>query len=436
MYSRWLHWNHRLRLTALLTATVSVSLAIVFLFVMVLVREQALQRRFLDLETSVQSISHEPVNRHTLREVKEDFPGLDVAVFSPNGELLESTTQRTLPFVEGRLKKGDSLTYGIRIGSTVVVGVTSWAETEAGLRQLAWVLAGLWLPLILLTAGVSWYCGGLVLRPVKELVVSAQRLSGASEGEALATTDRAEFASLTESLNQLIARVRHAASLQEQFASDAAHELRTPLALLRTRIETNLQRDRTPQEHIASQSAMLKQIERLTSIVETLLCSARQQARDSVVVDFGSAVRAAVEDWAESRDWPAARIRVETQSCRAQISHGEVAIVVRNVLDNGARHSPENSALEVKVVSTGGQIELTVRDFGHGLTDEEMARAFERFYRSDEGRGRQEGGSGIGLAVVKRIVQAAGGEVGFVPVDSGALISLTLPVADDANQKG
>lgn len=429
---RWLNLNHRARLSTLLTVTVSAALGSVFVAVVFLVREQALNRRFAELEGSVKRISREWTSPDSLREVQDDFPGVDVAVYTNDGRLLATTTKKPLQLVRGRVKTGDVLTYGLPDGQNVFVGMGSWVETEAGLRQLALVLAALWLPLTLLTAAVSWYGGGLVLRPVTELVASAERLSGSADGQSLTTTDRADFAALAKTLNQLIDRVRHSASLQEQFASDAAHELRNPLALLRTRIETNLMRERSADEHIASQRALIKQIDRLTAIVESLLYSARQSSRTSHAVNFGDASRAAIEEWAELRDWPEARLHLRIESCDAHLSKEEIGIIVRNLLDNGARHSSEDSPLEVTVTSQNGLVSLAVRDFGPGLTGEEMDLAFERFYRSDAGRSRQEGGTGIGLAVVRRIVESHRGTVGFEPIDVGARIRVSVPKSENS----
>ncbi len=427
MYSRWLNWNHRLRLTTLLTATVSVALAAVFLLVVLFVREQAQGRRFDELERSVTRISKEWESPDSLREVNEDFPGVEVAVYTKTGALISSTTKKTPPLVKGRSRSADVLVYGIPLGTNVFVGVSSWTETEAGLEQLSLVLAALWLPLTLLTAAVSWYGGGLVLRPVRELVASATMLSGTTQGETLSTTDRAEFASLADSLNQLIERVRHSASLQEQFASDAAHELRTPLALMQSRVETNLKRPRSFDEHIASQKAVLKHVERLTSIVEALLISARQLDPSPTLLDFGEAVQVAAQEWAELREWPSAQLRLEIGSCPVHISREETGIILCNLLDNGANHSRDNARLEVSVKREGHAVLLIVRDFGDGLTAEEMTHAFERFYRSCEGRSRRDGGAGIGLAVVKKIVESRGGHCHFIPVEKGALMQVTLP---------
>lgn len=423
----WLNRNLRRRLTAILTISVSVALGLVFLVVVLLVREQALNRRFSEMESDLKRVSREWSNLETLREIREDFPGLEITVFDRNGHVVASTTKQPPKLLQGHQKHGDTLAVGLRDDKATLVGVASWEETETGLRQLALVLALLWLPLTALTAAVAWYGGGLVMRPVSELVASAERLSGNADGERLQTTDGAEFAALAHTLNQLIERVRGAASLQEQFASDAAHELRTPLALLRTRIEVNIQKDRSPEEHVIAQKAMLRQIDRLASIVAALLATARKQTQTTQVSEFGSAVRAAVNDWLALTQRPASSLQVDIADCTSTMSLEETGIVVHNLLDNAARHSPESAPIQLRVCCSDGIISLVVRDFGTGLTGEAMTMAFERFYRADEGRNRQDGGAGIGLAVVKRIVESHRGSIAFEPVEVGAMVILRLP---------
>lgn len=429
MFLQWQNWNLKSRLTAMLTVTVSIGLALVFMVVVFLVREQALNRRFSEIEKDVKRISGEWSTPNAFPELQEDYPGLEVTVFKPNGEILASTTKRPPLNIVGRQKSGDTLTFGYRHADSNFVGVASWVETEAGLHQLAFVLAILWLPLTAVTAAVAWHVGGLIMRPVSELVASAEKLSGTAEGEILHTTDGAEFAALAHSLNQLIARVRRVGSLQEQFASDAAHELRTPLAMLQTRIEVNLQNERTSQEHVNAQRAMLRQIDRLASIVGALLRTARQNGETPQIEDFSNAVRVAASEWVELTQWPKSAIQIEIEECSSTISQDEISIILRNLLDNAASHSPEGSSIQLRVTCSGDMITLTVGDCGPGLKAEAMTRAFERFYRTEEARGRQNGGAGIGLAVVKRIVESHAGSVEFMAVENGALVRLILPSA-------
>jgi len=412
----------------MLTATVSVALALVFVLVLCFVSDQALTRRYSELRNCVNRVAHEYTGQASLDEEQEDYPGIELFVFSPDGTRVASTSKYAPSMSIGAHQIGDQLTFGSSSGSKTFVAMSSWVETKQGLQQITVVLALLWLPLTLLTAGAAWYGGGLVLRPVTELVTSAERISGSDDAIVLTTTDTAEFAELATSLNQLIARVRHASLLQEQFASDAAHELRNPLAILRMRIEANLMRERTPDEHVASQAKMLCQLERLTATVEALLRSARQASPGSDMIDPGDAVVAASTDWAELTGWPAERLKIEVASCNAKIDPDEVAIILRNLLDNAARHAPTGTPIEIQVVETGGSVRLSVLDFGPGISAKDADKIFERFYRSDEARDRRHGGAGIGLAIVKRVAESHGGTARLEVTDIGTRITVELPV--------
>ena len=420
-------WSLRTRLTGLLAFTVSIALGIVFVLVNFYLRNQSLERRFRELEEKVSVISRDPVDDATLRENKEDFPGIELYVYHNDGRPIASTTKSVPAMHIGRFKTGDQLSFGIAFKDRITVGVSSWSETNTGLQQLAFVLLVLWLLLTVVTAFVAWYGSGMMLQPVKELVRSAEKLSGRSTGEILQTSDTAEFAELADRLNQLISRVHQSALLQEQFASDAAHELRNPLAILRTRIEANLLRDRSISEHVESQQRMLHQVDRLSAIVESLLRSARQLSREVEPIDFAYAVTSAVNQWQDLSAWPDEQIQVKCAPSWARIQIDEVEIIVRNLLDNSARYSPSGAIIEISVAVEGERIGLTVRDYGTGIPAKEFVRVFDRFYRSDEARDRTHGGAGIGLAVVKRIVEARGGSVFPQAVSTGTLMVVTLP---------
>ncbi|MBS1725628.1 MAG: HAMP domain-containing protein [Armatimonadetes bacterium] len=423
--------SHRLRLTGMLTVSVSITLGLVFLAVFAIVRSQTMERRLTELSKSVERVAHEWNGPASLSEEKEDFPGSDFTVFARDGAVLASTSVKPLLLVHGSQKIRHQLYAGIDYKDVTVVGSLSWLETEAGLKQLALVLAGLWLPITILAGAVAWYGGGLVLRPVTELVSSADRLSSWSDERLLETTDHAEFAHLAQSLNQMIGRVRHAAKVQEQFASDAAHELRSPLAVLRTGIEATLLNPRTPEQHEEALRSMLGQVERLGSIVETLLASARADSDPVPPLALEPIVARIVDDWRISRDWDASRVVFSGRPESALVSEDELAIVVRNFLDNAARYSPTDRPIEVRVEPMDSEVRLSVRDFGPGLSTEAKTQAFQRFYRVDEARNRQDGGVGIGLAVVKRIVESRGGRVGFENPSEGTLVWAVFPKMEE-----
>jgi signal transduction histidine kinase len=428
MFSGMLRWNLRLRLAVLLTFSVAIGLGLVFAFVLVVLRQQALDRRFAELERSVARIGREWSGPSSLIEEHEDFPEFDFTVSKPEGSVLASTTKTPQVFQAGRAKKDHRLFVGSFNGQLNVMGTVSWTETEAGLKQLGFVLMGLWLPLVALTAAVAWYGGGMVLHPVKELVGSADRLSIRSERGLLETTDRAEFAALAESLNKMVTRVRRSAQVQEQFAADAAHELRSPLALLRTRIETTLLNERSSEKYQEDLRSMLPKVDRLTSIVETLLSSARSSKIEVEPINLDQAVSEIILQWVLDEGWNQTRLKVKTAPCRSRITFEELQMVLGNFLDNAAHHSPDQANILVTLMAQEGVAKLTILDAGPGLSPDAK---FERFYRSDEARSREGGGAGIGLAVVKRIVESRQGQVGFSEVESGAEAFMILPIVSN-----
>ncbi len=413
----------------MLTIAVGIALALVFSIVYLVLRGQALERRFSELEKCSQRIAHEWTGPQSIVEEHEDFPEMDFTVFKPDGTLLASTSKSIFPFAIGRVKQGRRLFVGSKGLEINVVSTTSWTETEAGLKQLGVVLGGLWLPLVLLTAGITWLGGGMVLRPVTELVRSADSLASGTGHDRLETTDRAEYSVLAESLNTMIAKIRQAAQVQEQFASDAAHELRSPLAVLRTRIETTLLNDRSGDQYRDDLKSMLPKVDRLTAIVETLLASARNPNAVVVPLDLNDVLPDMLCQWILDTGWDSELLKTDLAPAKAMIPFEELRMVLGNLLDNAAQHSPAGQPILVTLKIIGQWATLTVKDFGPGLSDEGRSHAFDRFYRSEEDRNRSSGGSGIGLAVVKRIIESRHGRVSFKDVTSGAEVEVTLPVA-------
>ena len=430
MFWQKIRHSHRIYLSVITTITVSLGLAITFVLVFAIVRSQTLSRRYNDLGQMADRVAIEWKGPESLKEQSDDFPDLSISVYSHERQLLGLSTKRSDPFFVGQNQRNDLLIVGKAYSQVVVVASTSWKETQEGLAQLALVLAILWLPLSGLTAVVCWFGSGLILRPIQELVESASRLSGAIENEKLTTTDQAEFAQLASALNDMLARIHHSSQLQEQFASDAAHELRTPLAILRTRIETVLLKGRTSDEYQGSLKAMLGEVDRLTHLIETLLVSARTPFDNPPPIDFTVAVSQIVSEWKDRQGDSCPILELTLIPSSVAIEEDEVSMILANLLDNAKKHAPLSTSVKISIRNEENKVLLTVSDEGPGIKEADREVVFERFYRVDAARNRSKGGNGIGLSVVKRLIVARGGQIAFLPVTKGATIQISLPSAE------
>ncbi|MCB0827065.1 MAG: GHKL domain-containing protein [Armatimonadetes bacterium] len=427
MFLKFLSINHRIRLTVLITSFVTIILTIVFALILFVVREQNLNRRYADLEQSVGRIAEEWSDSHSIQEESEDFPNLSVTIYDGTGQILVSTSKKPNEQIEGRALTDEKVTFGIKKDDNLVVGSYEWEETEKGLEQLAIILGLLWVTISLAISLLSWLVGGLILRPVKELLASAKTLSQSETEDLLVTSDQADFGELADVLNELIRKVQSAAQLQEQFASDAAHELRSPLALLKTRIEVMLLKKRPVNEYEQALRAMLSELRQTESLLSSLLASARGAIDFNGTRDLKPLFEEVIEGWATAHDWPNELLSAHIDSVEGTLSDEEVQIILRNLLDNAARYSSPNQAIEVSLLSQDSVYLIQVRDFGSGISAFDAEHAFDRLFRSNEDRSRESGGSGIGLALVKSIVQRHGGTIEFIPVEPGALVSISIP---------
>ncbi|WP_238412694.1 sensor histidine kinase [Saccharothrix deserti] len=204
-------------------------------------------------------------------------------------------------------------------------------------------------------------------------------------------------------------RLNDALERQRRFTSDASHELRTPLASARTQLEVLLAHpDRVDWRRTAENTVL--DLDRMQAVVTDLLFLARLEGP----------VAAGRVDLAALVGVPGP---VEVMGDRAHLER-----IVRNLLDNAERHA--SSRVEVTVtVESGGTAVLRVADDGPGIPEADRERVFERFVRLDEGRARDDGGAGLGLAIVREGVLAHGGTVGIEDSDQGTVVAVRLPLA-------
>jgi heavy metal sensor kinase len=274
------------------------------------------------------------------------------------------------------------------------------------------------------------------LRPVEEIAHKAEQITqhNLSERLPIALTGD-ELERLSNSLNHMIGRLEDAVQNSKRFVADASHELRTPLAVLRGELENlgqDFRLDAAARDTIGS---MLEEVERLTKIVEGLVALSRLDAGEAkaewVQFDLGELATTTADQMnllAEDKGISvqcASKQNVLVQGDRARLKQ-----VVVNLLDNAIKYTSGGGTIQLNVTRQNGHAVLDVADSGIGIPAEAVPHVFERFFRVDKARSRDQGGAGLGLSIVKSICTAheAGLEVESV-VGKGSRFRITLPLA-------
>ncbi len=312
--------------------------------------------------------------------------------------------------------------------SGVVVVARSLEPREESLDHLLdeLLIAG---PAALILACVLGYgLAAASLRPVEEMRRRAAGVSATTPGRLPVPRSRDEISRLAVTLNEMLDRLAASFQHERRFVADASHELRTPLALLRAEIEVTLRRPRTAPELEATLRSAGEEAERLSRLAEDLLLIARADQGAlpirATAVTAGSVLTTVAARFATAARTAGRSIRVEDSSAELDADPDRIAQAVGNLVDNALSHGA--GAISLFVVERDAMVELHVADDGPGFPAAFLPRAFDRFSRADEARGR--GGAGLGLSIVEVVARAHGGCAGAANRPAGgADVWVSLP---------
>ena len=288
-------------------------------------------------------------------------------------------------------------------------------------------------PLVLaLCVGGGYLLASRALAPIAALAKSLAAIEPTDlRGRLAAPPVRDEIGRLIEVINALLDRLERASATERRFASDAAHELRTPLAVLRSGLEVALARDRSPTEHQAALTNAHREVVGLCKIAEELLMLARLNGEVSIdrkPLDFGEVVNevvSAVEPLAASRD--IALHASVSAGARVEGSVTHLRRLVINLIDNALKFTPSGGKIELLLTAGQGIATLHVMDTGPGIETAELPLIFDRFFRGAHANGE---GSGLGLSLCREIARLHGGQISASDrVGGGSDFLVTLPLA-------
>jgi heavy metal sensor kinase len=354
-------------------------------------------------------------------------------------EGVKSYGERSIKLTDGTPVRLVSKRHSLEGHPTIIrVGFSEQPLWDRFWQVLIGLIAGL--PLALGLAGFGGYfVARRALSPVERMArraheINAERLSARLEVE----NPDDELGRLASAFNETLTRLERSFEQLRRFTSDASHELRTPLTAIRSVGEVGLRRQGSSEHYREVIGSMLEEAGRLTRLVESLLTIARADAgqirlekSEVLPMPFLQEVSSLLEVLAEEKGQP---LVIEGNGdARVYADRAILRQVVINLLDNAIKYSPAGGRILVRVLAGEGQtVCIEVQDSGPGISPDHRDRVFDRFYRVDEGRSRDAGGAGLGLALARWGAEAHGGRLELIcPPQGGCVFRLTLPAATD-----
>ncbi len=449
--SWWSRRSLRAKLTAAAAVIIAVGMVIAAGLLVWRLHSSLIANLDATITANAQTVAAEAKDGRLPRQLPDSGEGTPrVQVIADNGRILAESTNLDRPgvplFTKLDVKPGDLRVYSVNKasdgegpyqvavlqtngpdGPATVYAALATDDIQQSTNELTTTLVAGVPVLVLALALVGWFLVGRALQPVEAIRRQAATLSGTDLRRRLnpPPTDD-ELGRLTDTFNDLLGRIESSADRQRQFVADAAHELRSPIAALRTQLEVSVLHPETRMDTDRSRG-LLTDTERLSRLVDDLLALARLDANPPVQrqpIDLDDLVLA------EARRARDRGPRLDVGAVSAARVLGEQAAldrVVRNLLDNAARHA--RASITVRLTAADGLVTLVVADDGPGIPAADRERVFDRFIRLDDARSSDEGGAGLGLAIVRDVVVHHGGDVSIIDNNPGAMFIVTLPAA-------
>lgn len=436
----------RVRLTAWYLAALCVCLAVLGIVIFIAARASISNIVDSDLQArlaATRSFAEQHILNDSPSELQDEFQ--EFSASQPGGALLQIQEQAgarvfqslsmqrsgielaLTPSGETRLTNVARGNQSFRIitGTIVVHGNTYTVQIATDTTNFALILERLkWLLLIstplaiaLALAGGYWL-SSRALAPVKRVTDTARSISAeelARRVEVPQTGDEMQF--LAETLNAMLARIEGSFKRMAQFTADASHELRTPVAIMRTTAEVALRQKRDEDAYRQALREVLEEAERTSSLVDDLLTLARADSATQQLAFSSTNLAETIEmAFAKTKFLAAEKaVAVSLQIARSDLwMEGNQEALLRLFLvlfDNAVKYTPTGGRVSAGLDLVGGRAVFRIQDSGAGIVAEDLPHIFERFYRADKTRTRTQGGFGLGLAIAKWIADAHDAEI-------------------------
>jgi heavy metal sensor kinase len=321
-----------------------------------------------------------------------------------------------------------------KVVGAIEVGMSE-DDAQETLGRLLLIIAVLYPAALIVAGGGGFVLAGRALRPIGDVTEAARRITAEDLGRRLdLDLPDDEVGRLARTFDEMIARLDAAFQRQRQFTADASHELRTPLTAIKGEAEVALQRDRSPDDYRDTLRRVNGEVDRMIRLLGSLLTLARADAAQVPVnrepVDIEGLASEAIAQVRPAAGEKGIALNAHGGAVTISADRGLLLQLLLNLLDNAARATPAGGSIDITWQASADGASISVADSGPGIPPEHLAHVFERFYRADPARSREQGGAGLGLAICKWIAETHGGTISAKNgPEGGAIFIVSLPRA-------
>ena len=280
---------------------------------------------------------------------------------------------------------------------------------------------------LVLASVLAWFAAGRVLAPLRSFTETARSISESDLNKRIAVQGTGEIAQLAFTFNEMMNRIEDAFTSQRHFINDAGHELRTPITIIRGHLEL-LGDD--PEEQRETLELVLDELDRMNRFVDDLLLLAKAERPNFLTLESVEIGSLSQELYAKGKALAVREWRLESRvSGRIVVDRQRITQAIMNLAQNATQHTTDGDVITIGSALTKGSAHFWVRDTGQGIALADQQRIFERFARASNRR-RQSEGAGLGLSIVRAIVEAHGGRVELYSQPSvGSTFTIIIPLA-------
>ncbi|MDR2973779.1 MAG: HAMP domain-containing histidine kinase [Propionibacteriaceae bacterium] len=295
-------------------------------------------------------------------------------------------------------------------------------------QRTLWVMVA-----VILVAGlVTWFLLGRALKPLRalsgEIATKTENDLSTPIGE---PGSNDEISSLARSFNTLMARLGKVFADQKRFASDAAHELKTPLTVMRTNVDVlRLSDSPTKDEYEHAIEVVDKQARRMTQLVDDLFALSAQRGFEmDDRVDLDAMLAEIVDQLRPAIAEKNLTIAIDSGPLVVQVNSVMLGRAIANIIENAIKYNTSGGRVDITLADKDGRPTITIADSGIGIPSDKLGDIFHPFYRVDSSRSRKVGGAGLGLAITQDVIKRHGGAIDVTSGDQGTTFTIRLPKA-------